>query len=276
MQHAKRWITAIILAPLIIWILIKGSNTVLAALVSVVAIFAVREYLRIIFRQGFSPGDTPVSWMIPGISYVVSILLVTAAAFGSWPGIVLVLILDLVLLCLFALYRFAAPDDLFDTIARQMLGVVYIPIPLSLLLFVRNMEHGVLWVFWLLIVCFMNDTGAFYSGTFLGKRKLAPRISPKKTVEGSVGGIVASMTAGLILSLIFFKSPILALIMIPCSILIALAGQAGDLFESALKRASAVKDSGRILPGHGGMLDRIDGLLFAIPVLFGYLLAAGI
>jgi phosphatidate cytidylyltransferase len=248
MQHAQRWITTIILAPLIIWILIKGPAPVLAALVSVVALSAVREYLRIIFR----PGHIPASWMISGISYLISILLVTAAAFGSWPGVILVLILNLFLLGIFVLYRFAGgADDLFDIIARQMLGVVYIPVSLSLLLFVRDMEHGVLWIFWLLIVCFMNDTGAFYSGTFLGKRKLAPRISPKKTIEGSVGGIAASMTVGLVLSLIFFKSPALALIMLPCSFFIALAGQAGDLFESALKRASAVKDSGRILPGHG-------------------------
>jgi len=271
MQHAKRWITTIILAPLIIWILIKGSALMLAGLVSAVAIFANREYLRIIFHAG----DTPPSWMISGISYLVSILLVTAAAFGSWPGMILVLLLNLGLLSLFVLFRFAESSGLFTMIARQMLGIVYIPLSLSLLLFVRNMEQGVLWVFWLLIVCFMNDTGAFYSGTYLGKRKLAPRISPKKTIEGSVGGIAVSMAAGVLLSLIFFKSPILALTMLPCSFLIAVAGQVGDLFESALKRASSVKDSGRILPGHGGMLDRIDGLLFAVPVLYSYLLSVG-
>ncbi len=269
MQHAKRWITTIILAPLIIWILIKGSPLILAALVAVVAMSANREYLRIIFHSG----DTTVSWMVSGTSFLTCIFLVAAAAFGSWPGMILVLLLNLGLLALFVLFRFAESDDLFTTIARQMLGVVYIPLSLSLLLLVRNMEQGVLWVFWLLIVCFMNDTGAFYSGTFMGKRKLAPRISPKKTIEGSIGGIAASMTAGLVLSLVFFKSPVLALTMLPCSLLIAVAGQAGDLFESALKRASSVKDSGRILPGHGGMLDRIDGLLFAIPVLYGYLLA---
>jgi phosphatidate cytidylyltransferase len=76
--------------------------------------------------------------------------------------------------------------------------------------------------------------------------------------------------------MLFFGSPGLALLTLPCSFLIAVAGQVGDLFESALKRASSVKDSGRILPGHGGMLDRIDGLLFAIPVLYAYLLAVGI
>jgi phosphatidate cytidylyltransferase len=271
MQHAKRWITTIVLAPLIIWILIKGSAMILAALISAVAIFSIREYLRIIFRTG----DKPVSWMIPGLSYLVCVFLVIAAAFGSWPAMILVLILNLLLLSVFILFWFADREDLFDTIARQMLGIVYIPLSLSLLLFVRNMENGTLWVFWLLIVCFMNDTGAFYTGTYFGKRKLAPRISPKKTMEGSAGGIAAAMAAGLVFCLLFFGSFQLALIILPCSFLIAVAGQVGDLFESALKRSSSVKDSGRILPGHGGMLDRIDGLLFAIPVLFGYLMAVG-
>ncbi len=216
MQHAKRWITTIVLAPLVIWILIKGTPVLLAALVSAVAIFALREYLRIVFRTG----DTPVSWMISGLSYFISIFLVTSAAFGSWPAMILSLILNLLVLSGYVLFRFAAWEYLFDVIARQMLGVVYIPLSLSLLLFVRNMEQGALWVFWLLIVCFMNDTGAFYTGTYFGKRKLAPRISPKKTVEGSAGGIAASMAAGLIFGLLFFRSPVLALIMLPCSFLL--------------------------------------------------------
>jgi phosphatidate cytidylyltransferase len=272
MQHAKRWITSIVLGPLIIWILIKGTPMILAALVSAVAIFAFQEYLRIVF----SPNDRGVPLTITAVSFASCIFLSTAAALGAWPLMILAMGLNLVLLSVFALGRFAGDARVFDTIARQTLGVIYIPLSLSLLLFVRDMEQGGLWVFWLLIVCFMNDTGAFYTGTYFGKRKLAPRISPKKTMEGSAGGIAASMAAGLIFSLIFFGSPSLALLTLPCSFLIAVAGQVGDLFESALKRASSVKDSGWILPGHGGMLDRIDGLLFAIPVLYGYLLAVGI
>ncbi|MBU4131253.1 MAG: phosphatidate cytidylyltransferase, partial [Proteobacteria bacterium] len=118
---------------------------------------------------------------------------------------------------------------------------------------------------------FANDTGAFYTGTFFGKHKLAPNISPNKTIEGSVGGILTSMVAGFVFSFAFFDNFTLALHTLPCSFLMAVAGQIGDLFESAMKRASNIKDSGRILPGHGGMLDRIDGLLLAIPVLYVYL-----
>ncbi|MCA1784464.1 MAG: phosphatidate cytidylyltransferase [Desulfobacteraceae bacterium] len=270
MQHAQRWITTVVLAPLVLWILIKGTPMLVAALVSVVAVLAIKEYLHIIFSRDNS--GTP--WIITAISFFTGIFLVIGAAFESWPAMFLALSLNFILLSVFVLFRFSVNVHIFDTIAKQTLGILYIPLSLSLLLFVRNMENGILWIIWLLIVCFMNDTGAFYTGTFLGKHKLAPGISPKKTMEGSAGGVAASMTAGFVFSLIFFGSPVLALISLPCSFLIAVAGQVGDLFESALKRASNVKDSGRILPGHGGMLDRIDGLLFAIPVLYGYLLAA--
>ncbi len=270
MQHAQRWITTIILAPLILWILIKGTPILLAALIFTVAVCAIREYLRIIFSQD----DGPVSQAIKAISYITCLFLVAGAGAGSWPFMFLAFALNFILLSVFVLFRFASQAHVFDIIAKQVLGIVYIPFSLSLLLFVRNMQDGVFWIFWLLIVCFINDTGAFYTGTFLGKHKLSPHISPNKTIEGSLGGVAAAMTAGAVCILIFFGWTNLVLVMLPCSFFIAVAGQIGDLFESAMKRSSSIKDSGRILPGHGGMLDRIDGLLLAIPVLFGYLMVA--
>ena len=270
MQHAKRWITTIILAPLVLWILIKGTPLLLAALVFTVAACAIREYLRIIFSRV----DGPVSKAIRAISYITCTCLVAGAGAGSLPVMLLALALNVMLLSVFVLFRFASQAHVFDIIAKQVLGIVYIPLSLSLLVFVRNMQDGIFWIFWLLIVCFINDTGAFYTGTFFGKHKLSPHISPNKTIEGSLGGVAAAMTAGVVCILVYFGPTKLVLVMLPCAFLIAVAGQIGDLFESAMKRSSSIKDSGRILPGHGGMLDRIDGLLLAIPVLFGYLMVA--
>ena len=267
MQHLKRWLTAIILGPLVLWILFKGNMYLLASLVSAVAIFSVREYLRIIFGND----EGPISQTIKGISYGISIALVIGATLGSWQVMFLTLALDLVLMAIFVLARFSSYDKVFDAIARQVLGMLYIPASLACLIFIREMEQGTLWILWLLIVIFANDTGAFYSGTFFGKRKLAPNISPNKTIEGSMGGVSAATVLGLVFSMIFFNDVITSLVMIPCSFILALAGQVGDLFESAMKRASDIKDSGRILPGHGGMLDRIDGLLLAVPILYTYL-----
>lgn len=267
MQHIKRWITAIILAPILLLILIKGNILAVAAMVSLVAVFAIREYLRIIF--GTSEG--PISNTIKIISYTISMCLIIGACLGSWELLFLIVATNLMSLVIFVLARFKTSPEIFDTISKQVLGIIYIPMSLSLLIFIKALEGGTYWIIWLLIIVFANDTGAFYAGTFFGKRKLAPNISPNKTIEGSIGGVLASAVVGFIFCLIFFKNLSLALMIIPGTLIIAVAGQIGDLFESAMKRTGSIKDSGRILPGHGGMLDRIDGLLLCIPVLYVYL-----
>ncbi|MBW2653367.1 MAG: phosphatidate cytidylyltransferase [Deltaproteobacteria bacterium] len=267
MQHIKRWITALVLAPIFLWILIKGNTLLLAILVSVVAICAIREYLRIIFKND----ERSLSNTIKIISYAVSMALIISACLGSWEILFLILAMNLLALSVFVLSRFAGNHAIFDIIAKQVLGVVYIPVSLSLLVFIKELDGGTFWIIWLLIVVFANDTGAFYMGTFFGKRALSPTISPNKTIEGSLGGLTASVTIGFIFCQIFFNDLSLSFLAIPASFFLAIAGQIGDLFESAMKRASNIKDSGRILPGHGGMLDRIDGLLLAIPVLYVYL-----
>lgn len=239
----------------------------LAVLISIVALFSIREYLRIIFGND----ESPISNTIKIISYTVSMTLILAACLGSWEVLFLILAMNLMALSIFVLSRFARNKAIFDIIAKQVLGVVYIPVPLALLIFIKELEGGTFWVIWLLIVIFANDTGALYAGTFLGKRKLSPSISPNKTIEGSVGGVLAGMVTGFVFSQLFFHQWILSLVILPCAFMLTVAGQIGDLFESAMKRASSVKDSGSILPGHGGMLDRIDGLLLAIPVLYVYL-----
>lgn len=267
MQHVKRWLTALFLGPLILWILVKGSIMLVGMLLAVVSFLSMREYLRIIFPDP----QAPVSRTITAISHAVSMLLVVAACMGSWEVLFLILSLNLMALSIFVLARFATDHAVFNSISRQVLGIVYIPVPLCLLVFIRQLPGGTLWIIWLLIVIFANDTGAFYSGRFFGKRFLAPNISPKKTIEGSIGGIIVSMTAGFIFCQIFFHDTSLSFLALPGAFMLAAAGQIGDLFESAMKRVSQIKDSGRILPGHGGMLDRIDGLLPAIPVLYAYL-----
>ena len=239
----------------------------LAAVVSVVAIFAMGEYLKIIFQNN----DYPVSNTIKIISYAASITLIVSTCLGSWEIEFLILSLNLMALSIFVLFKFADNQEVFQIIEKQVLGIVYIPISLSLLIFMKEFDQGNFWVIWLLIVVFSNDTGAFYGGKFFGKNALSPNISPNKTIEGSIGGIITSLILGFIFSVIFFKDFSLSFLMIPASFMIAIAGQIGDLFESAMKRASNIKDSGSILPGHGGMLDRIDGLLLAIPVLYVYL-----
>lgn len=150
-------------------------------------------------------------------------------------------------------------------------SLLYVPILVAMWTPIKgHLPHGERWLFVTLGVAFLSDTVAYFFGRFLGKHKLYPAVSPKKTVEGAVGGIV-----GGVLSTVGFGSLFL-LPELPIGHALVLGavgsavGQVGDLFESMLKRAYGVKDSGNLLPGHGGMLDRVDALLFVGPVVYYY------
>jgi phosphatidate cytidylyltransferase len=150
-----------------------------------------------------------------------------------------------------------------------LLGFLYIPLLMSFLVLLREMDHGVKWIFLLLIIVMAGDTAAFYVGSSLGKRKLYPIVSPNKSVEGMIGGLAGSVIGTLIAGATFF--PELTIVgAVATALFVGLMGQLGDLFESLLKRSFGVKDSGNIFPGHGGMLDRLDSVLFAAPTLYIY------
>ena len=159
--------------------------------------------------------------------------------------------------------------------AWMVLGLVYLPIMLGMLSAVRRLEHGVAWVFVTLALAWAADTGAYFAGRTFGKTPLFPRVSPKKTREGAVGGMIAVLVALAIIRTLALPhmgwGHVVAL-----SLLGGPAGVIGDLVESAFKRASGVKDSGSILPGHGGILDRVDSLLFTAPVTYIYVTSTGL
>jgi len=150
-----------------------------------------------------------------------------------------------------------------------LLGFLYIPLLMSYLVLLREMDHGVKWIFLLLIIVMSGDTAAFYVGSSLGKRKLYPIVSPNKSVEGMVGGLGGSIIGTLLAGATFFPELTITAA-VATAIFVGLLGQLGDLFESLLKRSFGVKDSGNIFPGHGGMLDRLDSVLFAAPALYIY------
>jgi phosphatidate cytidylyltransferase len=156
-----------------------------------------------------------------------------------------------------------------DGIGLTIVGPFYVCLPLMLLLLIARLPQGNLWILYLLSVIFAGDTASFYVGRRFGKHGLI-HVSPGKTWEGSVGGLLANAVIAGIFGSIFFPSLSLASIMV-LAISIGISGQIGDLVESLFKRSSDLKDSGTLLPGHGGLLDRIDSLLFAIPVLYLYL-----
>lgn len=153
--------------------------------------------------------------------------------------------------------------------SRASFGLIYIPLLLSYFVHVRSFDHGLQWVFLVLLITWSADTGAYFAGRFLGKNKLFPRVSPKKTIEGVVGGVFLSMIVSVAYSMQWLPevSTMHALIL---GSGLALLSVVGDLVESMVKRATGVKDSGTLMPGHGGIVDRLDSLLFTFPATYFY------
>lgn len=229
-----------------------------AGLVAALATVGYMEYCRMV----------KVSWRswrsIPGFLMVWSLLsgiAVSGKAISSYG-------LDIALagLIIFFLLMVISRNrmDVYQA-AYLFAGALYIGFGFSCMVQLRWGTDGLLWSLFVLGVIWAGDTGAYFVGRKFGKRKLWPAISPNKTVEGSVGGLISAMVAGLLVGSTIF--PLDWPTALGLSLLIAVVGQLGDLVESAIKRTTGVKDSGGLLPGHGGVLDRFDSLLFALLVI---------
>lgn len=144
---------------------------------------------------------------------------------------------------------------------------VYVAFPLAYMLLLRNLPgaDGQFYFFYLTIVTWVNDTAAYFAGSAFGRRRLAPAVSPHKTIEGAVAGVLGAVLAGALFAAFCGRNPLQAGLL---ALLLGPLGQSGDLFESILKRDMGAKDSGAFLPGHGGVLDRFDSILFTAPVMY--------
>ena len=262
-MHLKRWITGLLLLPVLVYILYRGG-ILFALLIAAAGLMAMLEYYRIVYH----------AWQktLPGAIPVLGLLMVPAltgfAHAGRLDLIPALLAGNLFLSGVLSLRYFGQDQRVLEIVRAQIQGVVYIPLLLVLLIPIRQAPQGFALIFTLVFVVFAGDTLALYTGTFLGRHKLCPNISPKKTVEGALGGLGGNLLAGLIMKLAAFPDIAWGKGALFC-LAVGAAGQVGDLFESQMKRASGIKDSGSLLPGHGGMLDRIDALLFAGPVAYG-------
>ncbi|HXN55177.1 MAG TPA: phosphatidate cytidylyltransferase [Myxococcales bacterium] len=204
------------------------------------------------------------------IASVVAAFLLPLLTYASVPFVSAKSVLALLVVVAFTDALFFETDlaRVPSRVGMAILGAVYPGLLISALVRLRELPSGASWILLALVVTWFNDTGAYFAGRAFGRRKLYPRISPSKTVEGAAGGFVASVGGAVAVKLLFLPQ-------LPwwCAAIIgaggALLGPLGDLSESMLKRAYGAKDSGNMLPGHGGLLDRIDALLFNAPfVLF--------
>jgi phosphatidate cytidylyltransferase len=156
-------------------------------------------------------------------------------------------------------------------IAYAVLGFLYIPFLLMHLVMLHRTTYGWQWLLVIMLIVMTNDSAAYYTGCAFGRHRLYPLVSPKKSIEGALGGVAGSICGTLLARFTFFPQLPLADALVT-AVVIGILGQTGDLFESLLKRSFGVKDSGSIIPGHGGVLDRLDSIIFAAPAMYYYVM----
>ena len=259
-----RIITGVIAASVFLTVLILPWTMVLTVATSLIALLAVYELFSVtgMLKHG-------------GLESVAMVFAVLAPFFSrmSSAASVTTFIVYMVLLCgIILLYH--QEISVKKTIVVFIVSMV-ITLALSCMSYLRTLPaHGLFYVILALLIAWMADTGAYFVGTFFGKHKLCPKLSPKKTVEGLVGGIIVSLLFSVIAAFIYQIAVLkdTASISYGGVLLLALVGSllsvAGDLFASLIKRVCGVKDFGKIFPGHGGVLDRFDSLLFVFPVVY--------
>ena len=248
---SQRVLTAFIGIPAILFIFYTGNMLLLAGIYFLI-IIAVAEFLNIVHKAGYRGLALPL-WT--GAIIFPFILQYN----NNMAGFTVFLIILFSAIYFLSGYPRYSPLDLGWT----LLGFFYVVIGFSHFLILRSQENGFWLVLYVFIIVWITDTGAYFTGTCLGKHKLAPNISPKKTWEGFLGGLIFSFLAVYVFTLLApLPQTITFLYLAPA---ISVAAQAGDLFESSLKRFADVKDSGHLIPGHGGFLDRFDSALWAFP-----------
>ena len=259
--HLKRWITGIIAVPLLFGIIAYGGVEAFAVLIIFASLAGMEEYNRMAFGRGLNLEKVE--------TLVIALFILLAAFFANIPLLLAVLTFAVMTVLIMNLLRIRKQGLDMAHAGRVILGVLYIPLLMAHFILIRQSQAGVLWIFFILVLAFTGDIAAYYIGRRFGKRKLLPEVSPGKTVEGTIG-LVAGSIAGCLLYKLFFFPMLPAAHAAVLGLVGSVVGQLGDLSESALKRAAGVKDSGTMLPGHGGILDRLDCLMFITPFVYYY------
>jgi phosphatidate cytidylyltransferase len=289
----KRIATAVVLIPIVMLLVLRAQVPVLAVFAAAMALVTVQEFLKLTESYGVQPLRLP-AYIFAGLLF----LLLAVSAAGETPQLSSLKFVFVVgfasaiapFVFLTIAMRRTQIAGAYPAAAASTFSFVYIALPMAMLVQLRQQWAGAFWLLYLLLVVWAGDIFAYFVGRSVGRHLMAPRISPKKTWEGAAASLAASLIVGSLLftyalqistfllrlrlierrdGLFGLEKPELWPIIL-LTLALNAAAQLGDLVESLIKRGAGVKDSGNILPGHGGMLDRIDALLFAAPVLWFY------
>jgi len=280
-----------VLIPIVLVLILRAPVPVLAGVAGIIALLTIHEFLKLTESYGVQPMPLP-TYILTAAFFVVLGIASDVPLLSTGQFLVMLAFAAAVAPFLF-LTRAMRGEDLragYPAAAASVFAFSYIALPMGMLVQLRQQAAGAFYVLYLLLVVWAGDIFAYFVGKSMGRRLMAPRISPKKTWEGAVASVVASVAVGWAMfhyalplsssmlragligrrdGLFGLEQPAMGPI-IGLTIILNVAAQLGDLVESLIKRGAGVKDSGAILPGHGGMLDRIDAMLFATPVLWYY------
>lgn len=256
-----RELTSLAVAPLAVWIVGWARPYVFDVAVALIAVLALYEFLLLGRRKGYH---------LPFAVCIAITLFIISAFVLDTISVELGMFATLLFIPAYYVLRGPSVEESLPSSAIAVLGTMYVGMLAGSLIRLRNdFPVGPKLVFFLLLVVWLGDAGAYYTGKRFGRHKLSPRISPKKTVEGLAGGIVTSIVAALVIHFTFFPEMLLVHTII-LGVVLSVAGVVGDLAESMWKRSADVKDSGTLIPGHGGFLDRFDSIFFTAPILYIY------
>lgn len=257
---SKRILTALILIPAILLILEKGERIAFFLLVTAAQVLALIEFYNIFSKTGIKVQKY--------LGILFGIFISYLFYKNRLPEILLTITLSVIFTSIARVFDRDGLKDSLLGIAATVSGLIYASVLGGYLILVRNLDNGLNYIYILLIIIWGSDSGAYFIGRKWGKNKLSPAISPNKSIEGAIGGVLAGILGA---SFWWFRGEFSILHCLIFGTLISLAGITGDLFESLIKRTAGIKDSGNLFPGHGGILDRIDSLLFAAPVWYYYI-----
>lgn len=258
-MHRQRWVSGLLIALGVILIVLFAPRWLFLLIILGLICLAQQEYLTLSL-----PGLS-VSQKILG--FLLSILVALSFYAGRSECFLGIISLLLFILIILALKEKGDLAPRLEKMHRMLLGFLYVPFFLSFFILLSRFSEGKLWILFALAAVYGGDIAAFYVGRSWGKRRLAPLISPGKTIEGGIGAVGGSVVGALLFKFLFFsKVPLGSAVAIGLGV--GILGQIGDLFESLLKRVAQVKDSGALIPGHGGLLDRIDSVLLSVPWVY--------
>jgi phosphatidate cytidylyltransferase len=263
----SRILTALVAVPLLLLVILKGPAWLFLGLALVFALASYWELSRLASKVG---------WSLFAAGYPLVALSVTAF-YPGFPGLEETALAAVLVIGLAAVFTREPGRETLGSVAATIFAILYAGGLLGTAVGLRmtaSEDRGRLWLTFLLAVVMVGDAGAYFLGRAFGRHPLAPVLSPKKTVEGLAGGVLFSVGTAIVLGRMAVP-PLVLTTAVGLGLSLALLGVVGDLFESLLKRSAQIKDTSSLIPGHGGVLDRIDSLLFAAPFLFLYAKWAG-